>query len=63
MMYVSKMVPMPGERGRFYAFGRVFSGTVGAGKKVRILGSNYNQGGKSDLSETTIGRTVVMMCD
>lgn len=30
MMYVSKMVPTS-EKGRFYAFGRVFSGTIGNG--------------------------------
>lgn len=40
MMYISKMVPI-GESGRFYAFGRVFSGTVTASQKVRILGPNY----------------------
>merc|ERR1711915_340509 len=30
MMYVSKMVPTS-DKGRFYAFGRVFSGTVATG--------------------------------
>uniref|UniRef100_T1J7D8 Tr-type G domain-containing protein n=1 Tax=Strigamia maritima TaxID=126957 RepID=T1J7D8_STRMM len=33
MMYISKMVPTT-DKGRFYAFGRVFSGTVGTGQKV-----------------------------
>merc|ERR1719434_585230 len=28
MMYVSKMVPIGSDKGRFYAFGRVFSGTI-----------------------------------
>ena len=35
MLYVSKMVPTS-DKGRFFAFGRVFSGTVMAGLKVRI---------------------------
>jgi len=30
LMYVSKMVPTP-DKGRFYAFGRVFSGTISTG--------------------------------
>merc|ERR1712193_241284 len=35
MMYISKMVPTS-DKGRFYAFGRVFSGTVGTGPNVLI---------------------------
>lgn len=34
-MFVSKMVPTP-DYSRFYAFGRVFSGTIATGDKVRI---------------------------
>ena len=48
MMYVSKMVPTS-DRGRFTAFGRVFSGTVSTGQKVRIMGPNYVPGKKDDL--------------
>lgn len=59
MMYVSKMVPASDNR--FYAFGRVFSGTVSTGQKVRIMGPNYVFGGKKDLSNKNIQRTVVMM--
>lgn len=33
MMYISKMVPTS-DKGRFYAFGRVFSGIVSTGQKV-----------------------------
>lgn len=40
MMYVSKMVPTT-DRNRFFAFGRVLSGTIEAGQKVRILGPNH----------------------
>jgi elongation factor 2 len=60
MMYVSKMVPI-GESGRFYAFGRVFSGTVTAGQKVRILGPNYQPGSKKDLFIQNVQRVVLMM--
>jgi translation elongation factor EF-G len=35
MMYVSKMIPAS-DKGRFYAFGRVFSGTIKTGQKVRL---------------------------
>ena len=45
MMYISKMVPTS-DKGRFYAFGRVFSGTVATGLKCRIMGPNYVPGRK-----------------
>lgn len=60
MMYVSKMVPTS-DKGRFFAFGRVFSGKVQAGMKVRIMGPNYIPGKKTDLAEKSIQRCVVMM--
>jgi elongation factor 2 len=60
MLYVSKMVPTS-DKGRFYAFGRVFSGTVKSGPKVRIQGPNYVPGSKSDLFVKSIQRTVLMM--
>jgi len=60
MMYISKMVPTS-DKGRFYAFGRVFSGIVSSGQKVRIMGPNYVPGKKDDLSEKSIQRTVLMM--
>jgi len=60
MMYVSKMVPTS-EKGRFYAFGRVFSGTVATGATVRIQGPDYQQGQKKDLFVKKIQRTVLMM--
>merc|ERR1719335_513328 len=47
MMYVSKMVPTS-DKGRFYAFGRVFSGKVATGQKCRIMGPNYIPGKKED---------------
>ena len=60
MMFVSKMVPTS-DNGRFYAFGRVFSGKVKSGEKVRILGPNYKLGKQVDLSIKTIQRVVIMM--
>jgi len=60
MLYVSKMVPTS-DKGRFYAFGRVFSGTARSGLKVRIQGPNYTPGGKSDLFIKSIQRTILMM--
>merc|ERR1711957_39925 len=60
MMYISKMVPTQ-DKGRFYAFGRVFSGTIATGQRVRIQGPHYKPGGKEDLSIKNIQRTVLMM--
>ena len=60
MMFVSKMIPTS-DNGRFYAFGRVFSGRVKNGKEVRILGPNYQQGKQADLSVKTIQRVVIMI--
>lgn len=59
-MYVSKMVPTS-EKGRFIAFGRVFSGTVATGQTVRILGPDYQHGKKSDLYVKKVQRTMLMM--
>ncbi|KAJ7879019.1 P-loop containing nucleoside triphosphate hydrolase protein [Mycena olivaceomarginata] len=54
VLYVSKMVP---DKGRFYAFGRVFSGTVRSGQSVRIQGPRYHPGRKNDLFVKSIQRT------
>jgi elongation factor 2 len=59
-MYISKMVPTS-DKGRFYAFGRVFSGTIATGQKVRIMGANYVPGKKSELWIKNIQRTLIMM--
>jgi len=60
MVYISKMVPTS-DKGRFYAFGRVFSGTVSSGPKVRIQGPNFVPGKKEDSVIKSIQRTVLMM--
>lgn len=57
MIYISKMVPTT-DKGRFYAFGRVYSGCVASGQKVRIMGPKYVPGKKEDLSTKPIQRLV-----
>ncbi|KAJ7762356.1 hypothetical protein DFH07DRAFT_814068 [Mycena maculata] len=52
VVYISKLIPIvspPAEIGRFYAFGRVFSGTVRCADKVRIQGPKYVPSSKEDL--------------
>merc|ERR1712110_781115 len=60
MMYISKMVPTS-DKGRFYAFGRVYSGTVRTGLRCRIMGPSYEVGKKTDLYVKQIQRTILMM--
>jgi elongation factor 2 len=60
MMYVSKMIPAS-DKGRFFAFGRVFSGKISTGLKVRIMGPNYVPGAKKDLYVKSVQRTVLCM--
>jgi elongation factor 2 len=59
-LFVSKMIPST-DKGRFIAFGRVFSGTVKTGQKVRVMGANYIPGKKNDLAIKSIQRVVLMM--
>jgi elongation factor 2 len=60
MLYVSKMIP-GSDKGRFLAFGRVFSGKVATGMKVRVMGPSYVPGQKTDLYTKSIQRTVLWM--
>ncbi len=60
MVCISKMV-MTTEKGVLIAFGRVFSGTVRAGMKVRIMGPNYTPGKKIDLFVKNIQLVVLMI--
>merc|ERR1712176_1405830 len=60
MAYISKMVPTS-DKGRFYAFGRVFAGKIATGQKVRIMGPNFIPGQKADLYNKQIQRTILMM--
>ena len=59
MMFVSKMVPFTDNR--FVAFGRVFSGNISAGMKVRVQGPDYVPGTNSDIQVKPVQRVVVMM--
>jgi len=43
MVFIAKMIPT-NDKGRFYAFGRVLSGCIKNGEKVKILGANYVYG-------------------
>jgi elongation factor 2 len=60
LLFISKMVPTA-DRSRFFAFGRVFSGVVKTGAKVRILGPNYVPGKKDDLFIKNIQRVLIQM--
>ena len=61
MLYISKMVPTA-DKGRFFAFGRIFSGKVRSGQKCRIMGNNFTMGKKTDLfDDKPIQRAVLMM--
>ena len=61
LMYISKMVPMKEGEGNFRAFGRVFSGTIKQGIRYKIMGSNYEYGGKIDCHKGSAQRIVTMM--
>lgn len=61
MMYISKMVPEKEGSGRFYAFGRVFSGTIKAGESYKVMGPNYEFGSSKDVSFVSAQRVVTMM--
>merc|ERR1719321_45686 len=60
VMYVSKMIPTS-DKGRFYAFGRVFSGKISTGHKVRIMRANFVFGEKKDFFSKSVQRTVLCM--
>lgn len=60
MVYISKMVPST-DKGRFFAFGRVFSGTLSSGMKVRVMGPQYEPGKSHDLFYKTNPRAVILM--
>jgi elongation factor 2 len=59
MIYISKIVPA--HKGRFYSFGRVFSGTVNTGQKVRVMGPNYDAETKTDLFMANVSSTVIFI--
>nr|CAB3449131.1 unnamed protein product [Digitaria exilis] len=60
MLYVSKMIP-GSDKGSFFAFGRVFSGRIASGMKVRIMGPNYAPDQNKDLYFESVQCTVIWM--
>merc|ERR1712110_1042264 len=60
MMYMGKQDPTS-DKGRFFSYGRVFSGKVSTGLKVRMLGANFKPGSKADTYTGNVQRTVLMM--
>lgn len=61
MMYISKMVPLKEGDSRFYAFGRLFSGTIRANQPLKIMGSKYVYGEKTDLFSGSAQQVVSLM--
>nr|CAB3478613.1 unnamed protein product [Digitaria exilis] len=59
VVYIAKMIPAGDWMGSMYAFGRVFSGKVASGNKVRVICSKYLPGGgrKEDVFVKTVKRT------
>lgn len=63
MIYISKQIPDNNDKSKFFAFGRVFSGTAEPGMKVRIMGPNYKQNDpdSNDLFLKNLTRCVCMI--
>nr|GEZ88474.1 elongation factor 2 [Tanacetum cinerariifolium] len=61
ILYVSKMIPDASDKGRFFAFGRVFAGKISTGMKVRIMGPNYKHGEQQDLDVHSVKKTFIWM--
>lgn len=60
MVYISKLFPKP-DASAFDAFGRVFSGTVKVGDKVRVLGESYSPEDEEDSAVATVTDVWVFM--
>ncbi|KAI7837170.1 hypothetical protein COHA_008964 [Chlorella ohadii] len=56
VIYVCKLFPKA-DCSRFDAFGRIMSGTVKAGDKVRVLGEAYTPDDEEDSAAATVGCT------
>merc|ERR1712166_1349628 len=54
-MYISKMIPTS-DKGRFYAFGRVFNGKIATGQKVLMMGKYTEQ-----VSDIPAGNTCALV--
>jgi len=60
-IFISKMIDPVGDGKRYFAFGRVFSGTIRPQLEVRIMGPNFVFGEKSDLTIKKIPGTVLIL--
>jgi len=60
-IFISKMIDPVGDGKRYFAFGRVFSGTVKPQLEVRIMGPNFVFGEKSDLNIKKIPGIVLIL--
>jgi elongation factor 2 len=58
MVYVSKMIPSGVSKNKFFAFGRVFSGTASVGQKVRLMGPGYSVGSDNYLYLKNLTRCI-----
>lgn len=58
IIYISKLIP---EGDRLFAFGRVFSGTINSGQKVKIMGPDYKPDSKVDVYWKNIQNLYIMM--
>jgi len=61
MMFVSKMIDPKGDGKRYFAFGRVFSGTIRPQQETYIMGPNYVFGENTDFATKKIPGTVLIM--
>jgi elongation factor 2 len=63
MIFISKMMPDPMDKRKFFAFGRVFSGTAQTGLNVRIMSPEYDPttDNQSGLSIKNLTRCVCMI--
>jgi elongation factor 2 len=52
-VYISRLIPTK-DYAKFYAFGRVFSGTIQTGAKIRIQGPFYKPGSDKDVYVRTV---------
>lgn len=60
MVYISKMVPDK-DKNKFYAFGRVFSGTIRGGQTVHFYGMDYEYGKEHDFHKNIRPANVYVM--
>ncbi|KAJ3639023.1 hypothetical protein Zmor_022088 [Zophobas morio] len=58
MIYIVKLFPSD-DATHFYAFGRIMSGTVETGQKVRVLGEKYTLEDEEDMKKEVISKMFI----